>query len=390
MLESLYSIRTKSGEGLLKKLSNKRKIGVLRRNARRERLRTKRPTTTFNSGHVAEAKALFLSTRSKLPDVVVDYEKYPGYFAFVPPKVFSFTDNYRETLAFILDFKKYFGERRRHLCEDGIRRKVYADFASIEQIGAGAGLVLAAEIHRFVQSTVAKSPQVHDHLWTESVRSFFLEAGLFELLGIDPKSIHTKPSDAAVRSTLKFAAGRTTQGRDAKALISRLQGLAGHSMGPRPTVYAAIAEALANIGHAYPRWFRAWPYRITKQWWASGFWNPTSNTVGLQLYDQGAGIPATLPKQTYWPRMFKALDPEGSPAGLIAAALEYGRTSTGQPGRGKGLAEMANWIETTGSGFLRIMSGGGEIVYRPGATISRRNFDAPFCGTLVEWEVSVG
>lgn len=114
-----------------------------------------------------------------------------------------------------------------------------------------------------------------------------------------------------------------------------------------------------------------------------------SKTVGLQLYDQGAGIPATLPKQTYFPRLLRKFDPEGSDAGLIAAAMEYGRTSTGQKGRGKGLAEMTDWIESSKSGFLKILSGAGEVTYRPGRKITRRNYNAPFCGTLVQWELTL-
>ncbi|WP_422058569.1 hypothetical protein [Sphingomonas sp.] len=373
----------------LKKLSSSQKIKLLRLNARRARRRLRRPSVAFNVGKTAQAKALFHAERSRLPTIVIDNYRYDGYFAFTPPENLSFSENYEETLAFILDFKRLFAERRSHRCSDGVMRKAYADFAAMERIGAGAGLVLAAEVHRYSQY-LGKPPTVHDHLWAEEVRSYFLEAGLFDLLKIDPEEISVKQSPDPQRQTLKFRSGRTSQGRDARALIQEMQALAGHSMGPNPTVYAAIAEALANVSHAYPEWFRTWPYRPSRRWWASGFWAPTSKTVGLQLYDQGAGIPATLPKQTHWPKLLKAIDPEGTPAGLISAALQYGRTSTGQAGRGKGLAEMANWIETTNSGFLRIMSGGGEITYRPGAQISRRNFNAPFCGTLIQWEVNVG
>lgn len=302
----------------------------------------------------------------------------------------SLSSNYDETFAFILDFKKFFYERKRHLCEDGVRRLAFAEFADMERIGPGAGLVLAAEVHRYAQQR-GKPPKMLQHQWAENVRQFFIELGMFELLKIDPATVGIRPSADTQRSTLKIMSGRTSQGRDVKDLILRLQGLVGSSLDHRPAVYAAIAEALANVSHAYPSWYKAWPYRVSRRWWATGFWNPTSKTVGLQLYDQGAGIPATLPRQPYWPRIIGLgrLDPERTASGLIAAALDYGRTSTGQAGRGKGLAEMANWIETTGSGFLRILSGGGEITYLPGGKVLRRDFDAPFYGTLVEWEVSV-
>lgn len=120
------------------------------------------------------------------------------------------------------------------------------------------------------------------------------------------------------------------------------------------------------------------------------FWAEATKTVGAQLYDHGAGIPGTLPRKLQWPRVSKLLpmvDPERTHAGLIQAALAYGRTSTELRGRGKGLAEMAEWIENTGSGFLRIMSAGGCITYRPGGSVEKVNHRVPFCGTLIEWEL---
>ncbi len=372
----------------VKRLTAKRKAAFLRRQRRQLRRLQGRGKTLIKQGKVANVRQEFVSNRLRLGKTKFDFVKYPGFASFTPPKTFSLTDNFEESLAFILDFRRFFSEGKRRVCPDGSKRLHYADFAQIERIDAGAGLVLAAEVHRYAQDR-GGVPGVHDHLWHENVRDFFVDAGLFDLLKIDPKSISTKPSTDGQRQTLKFTSGRARQGSDAKALIQELQTLAGRKLGPRPTVYNAIAEAFANVAHAYPIGFRTWPYRTSRQWWASGFWSPSSDTVGLQLYDQGAGIPATLPKQTQWPKVLKLLDREGSPSGLIAAALEYGRTSTGQAGRGKGLAEMADWIETTGTGFLRIISGGGEITYRPGGHISRRNFNASFCGTLVEWEVRV-
>jgi hypothetical protein len=373
----------------VKRISSKQKLKRLSRDRRRYRANCSRPSSSTNSGLRLHARNKFVALAQRLPTVPNAVDKYLGYFSFNPPKVFSFSENYEDTFAFLLEFQRQFQNRKRIKCVDGILRRAYADFALIDRIDAGAGLVLAAEIHRFSQ-TRGHPTEVHDHLWSQQVSDFFSDAGLFDLLNIDPRQIQHKICTEDQRQTLKFAYGRTSKGQDVKSLIGGLRNLAGQPLGSGPTVYAAIAEALANVRHAYPEWFRTWPYRTSKQWWASGFWNPTSKTVGVQLYDQGAGIPQTLPKQTYWPKLLKFLDPESSPSGLIAAALEYGRTSSGVGGRGKGLGEMADWIESTNSGFLRILSGGGELTYRPGGNLKRRNFNAPFFGTLVEWEVTIG
>lgn len=372
----------------MKRLSPKRKAAFAIWQRREYRKRRNRSSVAENHGRIAAARQYFSSVRGKLPATIFDDRKYPKKSAFVPPKVFSFVSNYEETLAYIMDFKQYFSLKRERVCKDGVKRHVYADFAAIEEIDAGAGLVLAAEVHRFSQGR-GKPTEVHDDLWNENVRDFFVESGLFDLLQIDPRGVKVMKSATPSRETLKFVCGRTTEGRDAKNLIANLRNLSKADLGSRPKVYTAVAEALANVGHAYPDWFRTWPFRTTRQWWASGFWDQATQTVGLQLYDQGAGIPLTLPKQKHYPRLLRWLDSERNASGLIKAALQYGRTSTGTEGRGKGLSEMAEWIETTGSGFLRIISGGGMVTCSPRGKIIGKDLNAPFCGTLIEWQVQV-
>lgn len=376
------------GRIVLKRLTPRFRKWLLHR---QRRVRIMQINTVSNRGPAAWARrrAEFEDVRRLMPPVVWDYDTYPTYGAFTPPTDFSFERNYEATLAFILDFRRYFFETRLYRFPDGQRRRLYADFAHISRIDAGAGLVLAAEIDRFVKSRPKQRHEVHDHLWHEDVFGFFSEAGLFDLLHIDPRSVHSQPSVRSDRKTLRLRSGLTKSGAIARDIRDQVESLSGKSIAARPHAYTAIAEALANVGHAYPSWFRSWPWKPSRRWWTLGFWDASRNIVGLQLYDQGAGIPATLPRQLYWPRLMSFLDQERRASGLIKAGLDYGRTSTGQPGRGKGLAEMADWIETSGSGFLRILSGDGEVTYRPGGKVDRRDFDAPFCGTLIEWEVSL-
>lgn len=336
----------------------------------------------------ARRRSEFDKVRQLLPAAKFSYGGYDGHAAFAPPADFSFVTNYEETLAFILDFRKYFFNRQKVKSPDGIMRWFLADFAQIRQLDAGAGLVLAAEIDRYTKSR-RTPPTVLDETWYEDTQRFFADAGLFELLKIDPRGIVTKAPEHPRRKTLPLRAGMVKNGVIAREIRDQIEELSGRKFSQRPMAYTAIAEALANIGHAYPSWFRSWPWKPSRRWWSLGFWDPDKNTVGLQLYDQGAGIPATLPRQDYWPRLLRSLEPERKASGLIRAGLEFGRTSTNVPGRGKGMAEMADWIEYSGSGFLRILSGGGEVTYRPGGSVIRRDFDAPFCGTLIEWEIAL-
>ncbi|MFX8410374.1 hypothetical protein ABTL60_19065, partial [Acinetobacter baumannii] len=99
---------------------------------------------------------------------------------------------------------------------------------------------------------------------------------------------------------MRFVRGRSVKGEIGAKLRDRVEQLCGKKIGPRTTVYEAISEAIANTRHAYPRHIGIWPTKATGQWWAAGAWNSETNVVSLQLYDQGVGIPATLPRSEHW------------------------------------------------------------------------------------------
>jgi hypothetical protein len=228
-----------------------------------------------------------------------------------------------------------------------------------------------------------------DRTWRKNVRDYFVDAGLFELLRIDPQSAAEAPDGEPERKSLKMLTGTSADGASVRKLRIDIETLCGRGIGPRTTVYDALAEAVSNVSHAYPRWHASYPGYRTRRWWASGAWTPSTKTVSVQLYDQGVGIPRTLPRRDYWARLMpliNRLDPEKTDAGLMEAALEYGRTSTRIKGRGKGLAEMAEWINRQGHGFLRITSGAGSVTYRANRSVERKDLGTPFCGTLIEWE----
>jgi hypothetical protein len=123
-------------------------------------------------------------------------------------------------------------------------------------------------------------------------------------------------------------------------------------------------------------------------------------TQRRQIMDrQAASFPSIQQdRATLWGSTKRGAQGLKTTADLLPYALEQtarrivgdeavGRTSTGKIGRGKGLAQMAEWIRDSGSGSLRIMSGKGALTYLPGSRPVRRNLPVEFCGTLVEWEV---
>ncbi|MGN8001419.1 hypothetical protein [Sphingomonas sp. 22176] len=341
-----------------------------------------------------DALTRFEAAQKLLPPPVLIFDERPGCCVLKPPAALDFDENYEETMAFLMAIRGRASVRGIKHPETGVRLRLFTDFAILKTIAPGAGLVLAAELDRRRLGTGLK-PRSLDDEWDPEVRAYFHQAGLFDLLGIKPQH-EGKAGDHATLHAVRFVRGRSVKGQIGSAVRDQLEALCGKKIGPRLTVYEAISEAIANTRHAYPRDVAIWPSKATGSWWSAGTWNSATNTVSLQIYDQGVGIPATLPRSEHWSNIIKLvgladrLHPERRDDQLLAAALEVGRTSTGEKGRGKGLAEMAAWVDKLGNGFLRITSGKGSMTYRPGVSVSGTSRRAPFFGTLVEWEICLG
>jgi hypothetical protein len=148
---------------------------------------------------------------------------------------------------------------------------------------------------------------------------------------------------------------------------------------------------MTNAGqHAYPAdGFEHIPPGY-KRWWMTGSWDAAARCMRVLLLDLGVGIPATLPRSGGWEQIRGLLSKlsGNDDAAMIAAAVEVGRSSTGQAGRGNGLDEIRRFVECSTRGRLRILSGRGEVVYSTGRDQpDQRVLDEPFSGTLIEWEV---
>lgn len=371
--------------GAMRKLAPKHVAFLVRRSIEGNRQQTRRGRRVQR---LDEARRDFRALRESLPDLQITPGGRPGYVSFDPPGHFSLYENFEATWAFLLDLREITTVSK-HLVVKGERVPFYANLAAIERIDAASGLVLAAEVDRW--SRMRYGPIItHDHLWEPQVSDFFHHAGLFDLLRLDPE---TKPSSAAGPSEipLKYQTGTIVEGESADELRQALEKLCGQSIGPRRNVYDALSEAMTNVAHhAYPPDVKRWPWVPVRRWWMGGSWSPEEKRVKVQMYDQGVGIPRTLPKSSHWTEVLPILgriDRERTDAGMIEAAMDYGRTSTGEIGRGKGLAQMAEWTRTTGKGALTIMSGQGVVSFLPGRNPVRRHLPTEFRGTLVEWEV---
>jgi hypothetical protein len=109
------------------------------------------------------------------------------------------------------------------------------------------------------------------------------------------------------------------------------------------------------------------------------------------LYDQGVGIPSTLPKNYSMEMinsalsLLKIIQPQDGE--MIQAAMQIGRSRTRLVHRGKGLADLRGFVERAGSGSLRILSGKGYYEYFADGREKVQNMGASLGGTLIQWRV---
>lgn len=299
------------------------------------------------------------------------------------PSVLSFKNNFEETVQFLTDF-------RAHTVGDKIRRTVHIDLVPVKEISVPVAIVLAAEFHRW--SIVRRIRlRVRDHeKWDSGVRSLFSELGVFDLLGV--RGVREELNDKHVTLT-KLESGLNFDGRKIAQLQARFRDVL-EGFVDRPMVYDGLTEAAENaISHGYPPDFQPELLSAGKRWWGASCLDLEDMRLRFFIFDQGAGIPFTLPSVGWYEQVRELLSNWGigqNDTLLLRAALQVARTRTGQTNRGLGLGRMIEVIENSETGHLRIISGRGEIVIHAGGRIEERALSTDIGGTLIEWNLPTG
>lgn len=364
----------------MKKLSEKHRLRNIRR-CRRLQLkhsrfkRTRKGQTELLTRQIQR----FYGAVKKFPERTIRPNAVGDLARTLPaPTTLSMTRNFSETLGFIYGARELMWSRNPKL------PYWVLDFSTIESIGPAAALVLAAELDRFSMEVGARlSPYINT--WQPQVRSMFHELGLLPFLGLQQYPAPPASSAPTLRF-LKLMSSRATDGSTADHLRNSLENLSGKKLSAPKAAYSAICEAMTNaVQHAYKSPATAWPARYVRKWWATGAFNQQNQSIHLFVYDQGVGIPSTLPKSSVWNQL-KRFRRESDDASLIDAAIDARRSSIGTVGRGHGLLDIVSIIDQEKQGRLRIISGAGEVLYEPGEKRTRKKLDGSLLGTLIEWE----
>ena len=265
-------------------------------------------------------------------------------------------------------------------------------FNDIKHVSPSAALVLASEVDRWNQREQGDLRADIDS-WDKNVERLLCEMGYFELLGIPC------PSDVGKRGEMTFlrfkrgTVGAKDLGKLAQQLRFEIESLLGFPI-KKHFLFEGLSEAITNVSqHAYPD---TNGYHV-KQWWLSASYDSRAGELCVMFYDQGAGIPGTLPKWKLFERV-KDMFGTWSDSQKIEAAMEVGRSSSGLKERGKGLQNLLEFARAHREGCLSIYSSRGMYkmtskrngaAMAPLTTTQRLDFENSVGGTLIEWSVKL-
>lgn len=168
-------------------------------------------------------------------------------------------------------------------------------------------------------------------------------------------------------------------------------------------LYDVLSEALTNVRHhAYPG--GRVPVALRRWWLFARYVEPEGEAPGnlfIGVYDLGVGIqPSLHDKLTAGERALEFVkwltEKFGADArptraldrALLATAIEGTRSRTGLSFRGNGLPEMRDFVLSTESGRLLIISGQSQYVCSASSQqSSTMSCQEPILGTLIVWSI---
>ena len=306
------------------------------------------------------------------------------------PSVMNFSTDYEETARYINFIRKLTSEPR-SIYKYRLTRVA---FSKLKKISTSAALVLTAELSKWddaIRNTLV--PSIQD--WDSEILKRFTQLGFFELF--DKKPTYALPSvkNGGI-DVVKYIKGRCGDKDKVKVLKAGIAGIVGDAVGKWTFLDSGLSEAITNVTHhAYPEKYGF--QDDDKNWYLTGGYNKGNNELKIIFYDQGIGIPKSLPASEFWEVVAKVLDklPLGTrfqDEVMLKAAVELNRTSTGDVDRGKGLPDLLQFIKQRGGGYLSILSGHALYKYtlnaaEGGGRVKSERFVDPIKGTLIIWKV---
>lgn len=237
------------------------------------------------------------------------------------------------------------------------------DMSEVRRMVADAALLFKAELSRLVQLRRTQiSAIAPKSLRTQQVLK---QTGIDRLLNLN---IEGEPDrEDVVHWRIAEGGGYLDQEPSLEPIFADIEKVTGLAVHP---VYKGIMESIGNcIEHAYKSHPDVtWQMPEDPNWWV--FQQVKDEELNVVVCDLGIGVSKALPlklkneqgllkKLMHIVRRTKGMDNRA-----LLAAMEYGRSSTNEAKRGKGMTDAHAVIDDHGEGNFYAMSNQGYYMYR--------------------------
>lgn len=310
------------------------------------------------------------------------------------PERMNFSKNYNETIKYITFIRKI---TERKSTPRKAYKLVHVSFGKLKEISTSAALVLTAELSKWDDSLRNNLKPLTEN-WNCNILQQFHDLGFFDLFMKKPdRELPCAQQMKDEKKLVKYIKGRCGDAEKAKKLKEEIINIVGAKTLEKWTfLYSGLSEAITNVSHhAYPETYDY--VDKDKNWYLTGSFNPKTRALKIVFYDQGIGIPKSLPASKIWERVLSFFDKYAifdrkKDEVLLKAAVELDRTSTNQNDRGKGLQDLLEFIRQKGDGYLSIISKRGlyKLTVTNGKETPKSDrFLDPLDGTLIIWNVTL-
>ncbi|EGR1512147.1 hypothetical protein D6089_09710 [Vibrio vulnificus] len=270
------------------------------------------------------------------------------------------------------------------------------NFDSLKSISTEAALALTAEISNW-EDTIRNKLRPSIKKWDDAVYSQFHDLGFFDLFENKPDKKPAVNQHASDKRLVKYQKESCNPKGVTKTLKEKLHSLIGSDIDTWTFLHSGLEEAITNVGHhAYPSDCEHRPKE--KCWYLTGSYDVKSKELKVAFFDQGVGIPNTLQTSKLKERVDQFIAEVVTKSTvqlektLLEAAIEVGRTSTGEPDRGNGLPDLLEFIRKRGNGELSIYSSHGFYrltVENQKEKKTTSGLALQMQGTLIVWRVTL-
>lgn len=311
------------------------------------------------------------------------------------PERMNFSDMYESTALHINAIRKL---AERPYIPSRSYKLASVNFDNLEHISTSAALVLTAELSKW-DDAIRQRLRPNIDGWDCNILKQLSQLGFFDLFKNNPLSEYGVDEELCEQSGLslvKYIKGQCGDKAKTRILKNEINTIVGENISKWTFLDSGLSEAITNVSHhAYPD-----DYGVPQQdknWYLTGSYNMETKVLKIVFYDQGIGIPKSLPASELWERVlawfsrYSVIDKMKHEV-LLKAAVELDRTSTFESDRGKGLQDLLEFIKQRNNGYLSILSLKGLYKYSIDNGRERtktEGFNNEIPGTLIIWNVAL-